>query len=273
MTFYKYHLIAKNSFRVNPKRKVLLMRNLLMVLLLCISNLSQSQDISVVLKEAERLEAIPNEKEALKYFKEALKIQPLNLHALTKCSELCSRIGAREKVQQTRDSYFQAALIYAKTATKYHPNSDEALVVMGIAMGRMALTKSGKEKIATVKEIKHYAEMALKINPDNFKAWHIIGKWNYEVSSLTVLEKAATKVFYGGLPDASLKKSIEAYEKAKSLSPSFTLNYLELAKAYKKNNQKKNAIPLLRYALTIPNRTEDDERIKKEAAELLKEWE
>jgi hypothetical protein len=58
-----------------------------------------------------------------------------------------------------------------------------------------------------------------------------------------------------------------------SLSPSFTLNYLELAKAYKKNNQKKNAIPLLRYALTIPNRTEDDERIKKEAAELLKEWE
>jgi hypothetical protein len=44
------------------------MRNLLMVLLLCISNLSQSQDISVVLKEAERLEAIPNEKEALKHF-------------------------------------------------------------------------------------------------------------------------------------------------------------------------------------------------------------
>ena len=273
MTLYIHHLISKKRSCNIPCRNVFFIIISLVVLFLSFSNFSQGQDFSVMLKEAERLEAIPNEKEALKHFKEAIKLQPLNLHALTKCSELCSRIGAREKVQQTRDSYFQAALIYAKTAIKYHPNSDEAFVVMGIAMGRMALTKSGKEKIATVKEIKHFAEMALKINPNNFKAWHIIGKWNYEVSSLTVLEKAATKVFYGGLPDASLKKSIEAYEKAKSLSPSFTLNYLELAKAYKKNNQKKNAIPLLRYALTIPNRTEDDERIKKEAAELLKDWE
>jgi tetratricopeptide (TPR) repeat protein len=232
-----------------------------------------AQDIQDIIKEADRLEAIPNEKEAFHKFKEALKLQPVNLYALTKCSELSSRIGAREKDKHSRDNYNQAAIIYAKTALRLYPNSDEANVAMGIAVGRTLLTKSGKEKISMVKDIRHYAEYAIKINPQNFKAWHILGKWNYEVSNLNMLERAATKVFYGGLPDASIKASITAYEKARSLNPNFSLNYLELAKAYKKNNNKEKAIALLKQMLPIPIHTEDDPRIKKEAVQLIHSWE
>ena len=124
-----------------------------------------------------------------------------------------------------------------------------------------------------VKDIKAHADKAVKINPYNFKAWHIIGKWNYEVSNLNMLEKAATKVFYGGLPSSSFKAAIEAYEKAKALNPNFALNYLELAKAYKKNSEKAKAISMLKLAQNLPVKTEDDPRIKREAAELLKSWE
>ena len=233
----------------------------------------QAQDFNELIKEADHQEAIPNEKGALHNFKEALKLQPLNLYVLTKCSELCSRIGNREKDHKSRDSYYHAAMTYAEIAIKYHPNSDESHVVMAIASGRIALTKSGKEKISFVKDIKSHADKAVKINPANFKAWHIIGKWNYEVSNLNMLEKAATKVFYGGLPASSFKAAIEAYEKAKALNPNFALNYLELAKAYKKNNEKAKAISMLKLAQSVPVKTEDDPRIKREAAELLKSWE
>jgi tetratricopeptide (TPR) repeat protein len=232
-----------------------------------------SQDINVLIKEADRLEAIPNEKEALHKFKEALKLQPVNLYALSKCSELCSRIAAREPDVRSRNSYNEAAIIYAKTALKLYPNSDEANVAMGIAVGRTLLTKSGKEKIAMVKDIKVYADIAIKINPNNFKAWHILGKWNYEVSNLSMLERAATRIFYGGLPAASLKSSIAAYEKARALNPNFSLNYLELAKAYKKNNDKAKAVSLLKIMIPLPVQTEDDPRIKKEAVSLIKNWE
>ena len=124
-----------------------------------------------------------------------------------------------------------------------------------------------------VKDIRHLADAAIKLNPNNFKAWHILGKWNYEVSNLSMIEKAATRVFYGGLPDASFTASINAYEKARQLNPNFSLNYLELAKAYKKNHQKQKAISLLKMMLPLPIQTEDDPRIKKEAAELIKSWE
>lgn len=231
-----------------------------------------SQDIPAMLKEAEKLEAVPDEKAAFNKFKLILKSDPNNLHALCKASELCSRIGNRQTDLKARDNYYAAAVSYAKQALKVNPQSDEANVAMGIAIGRTSLTKSGKEKIAAAKDIRHYAETALKSNPRNFKAWHIIGKWNYEVSNLNFMERAATKVFYGGLPNASLKNSIMAYEKARSLNATFLLNYLELAKAYKRNDELEKGIALLRAIGPLPIQTEDDARIKKEAALLLKNW-
>ncbi|MEO6583363.1 MAG: hypothetical protein ABIO05_03515 [Ferruginibacter sp.] len=231
-----------------------------------------AQQAAALIKEAEKLEQLPDEKGAFQKFKLALKAEPNNLVALAKCSELCSRIGNRQADHKVRDSYYDAAVLYAKKALQLYPQNDEANVAMGIAVGRTSLTKSGKEKIAAAKEIKQYAETALKYNPKNFKAWHILGKWNYEVSSLNMMERAATAVFYGGLPAASFQNSITAYEKARSYNSAFLLNYLELAKAYRKNNEKQKGISLLKAVATLPVQTEDDPRIKNEAAGLLKSW-
>ncbi|MFC4261576.1 hypothetical protein ACFOWM_01680 [Ferruginibacter yonginensis] len=233
---------------------------------------TSAQDVNTIIADAHKIEAIPNEKGAFLKFKEVLKIQPNNLVALVKCSELCCRIGAREKNTQVRDEYYNTAVIYAKTAYRLYPNSDEANVAMALAIGRTILLKSGKEKIVAVRELKAYADKAVAVNPSNFKGWHILGKWHYEVSNLNAIERAGAKIMYGGIPSASLKTSISSYEKAKMLSPGFTLNYLELAKAYWRNDDDDKAIAQLNYLLTLKNQTEDDPRIKEEAKTLLKKW-
>jgi tetratricopeptide (TPR) repeat protein len=232
-----------------------------------------AQDINAIIKEGDRLEALPDEVAAFKKFKEALKIQAGNIYALTRCSELCSRIGKRAPDSKTRDDYYKGAKIYAETALKLNAASSDANCVMAIAMGRISLTKSGKEKITTAKEIKKYAELAIKYNAANFKAWHVLGKWHYEISSLSFFERTAAKVFFGGVPTSSYTESINAYEKAKQLDPAFVLNYLELAKSYKRNSQKDKAIATLKTMLTLQNRTEDDPLVKAEGKSLLKEWE
>lgn len=229
----------------------------------------KAQDIGALTREAERLEAIPNEKASLSLFREVLRFQPTNLLALVKASELCSRIGGREKVAKVRDSYNNAAISYAKTAIKYHPNSDQANVAIAIAVGRTMLKKSGKEKIALVKDIRAYADKALRLNPNNFKAWHILGKWNFEIQNLSMVERTIARVFYGGVPESSLERSIRAYENAHTLNPHFALNYLELARAYHKNGGDAKAIGLLKTLQSLPIATEDDPRIKKEGAALL----
>ena len=174
-----------------------------------------AQDVTALIKEADRLEAVPNEMGSFLKFKEVLKIQPTNIYALVKCSELCSRIGKRQASRATMEDYYQGARIYAETALKVNPDNSDANCVMAIAQGRMALSKSGKEKIAASKDIKKYAELAIKFDAANFRAWHVLGRWHYEVSNLSGLERAAAKVFFGGIPAASLKESIKAFEKSK----------------------------------------------------------
>lgn len=231
-----------------------------------------AQDVNAIVKEADRLEAIPNELAALAKFKEALRIKPIHLHALSKSSELCSRIGQRQSNTKIRDDYYKAAKVYAETALMVDSTNSEANTSMAIMLGRSTLTKSGKEKVASAKDLKKYVERAIKSDPQNFLAWHVLGRWHYEISNLNMMERAAVKVFYGGFPASSLKEGIKAFEKSKAIAPGFILNYLELAKAYHRNNQKDKAKTTLNEMLLLPEHTEDDSTIKETGRKFLNDW-
>jgi len=239
--------------------------------LLTIHSIS-AQDAVALIKEGDRLESLMNERGALEKFKVALQLHPINIYALNKCSELCSRIGKREPTEKSRGAYFEAAKTYAGAALRISPNHAEANCVMAIALGRTSLEKSGKEKINAAKEIKKHVDLAIKSDPMNYKAWHVLGRWHYEISSLNVIERGAVKVLFGGLPKASITESIKAFEKAKALAGGFILNQFEMARAYKKDGQKAKAIHILTAMLQQPNHTEDDEIIKADGRKLLKEW-
>ncbi|MEO6733592.1 MAG: hypothetical protein ABIN01_20385 [Ferruginibacter sp.] len=233
---------------------------------------SPAQDIAALIKEANRLEAVPNEKAALTKFKEVLKAQPANSYVLNKCSELCSRIGKRQTNPKLVEDYYTAAKTYASIALKINPQNSESNCVMAIALGRTSLNKSGKEKINSAKEIKKYVDAAIKNDHRNFKAWHVLGRWHYEISNLNGFERTAVRIFYGGLPEATLTLSLYAFEKAQTITDGFILNYFEMAKAYKKNNQTAKAVALLSKMLTVPNQTEDDPFIKEDGRKLINEW-
>ena len=230
-----------------------------------------TQDVATLLREADRMEHAFREADALQKYKEVLRFQPNNLAALCKCSDLSSRIGHRQANKKLQADYFHAAKSYAEAALKVNPQSPEANFVMSVAMGRMAMLTGGKEKIQYVNEIKRYAENTLKYDPNNFKAYHVLGKWHYEVSNLNSFERTMARLLFGGLPKASLQDAIRYYEKSRALEPNFSINYLELAKAYHRNHEDKKAIDLLTRLQTIPNKIEDDVRIKKEGKDLLNE--
>lgn len=233
-----------------------------------------AQDVHALLNEADRLEYLPDEKAALKKYMEVLKISPGNIYSINKCSELCSRIGQRETSNtKLRSDYYKAARTYAENALKIDPKNSEANCVMAIALGRSSLAKSGRDKIENAKEVKKYVDAAIAGDAKNFKAWHVLGRWQYEISNLNSLERGLVKLLYGGLPPATLKQSIASFEKARALRPEFLLNYFEMARAYKDNDDKTKAIAYLRLMITLPIQTEDDATLKEKAKALIKDWE
>lgn len=249
------------------------MKSLFFISLCAISGFLYGQDVSRIIKEADRIDASMNDEQAMNKYKEALKLQPTNIYALCKCSELCSRIGGRLKEDKVKqDNFYAAATMYAQSALRINPHYSDANFVKALVIGREAMRKSGKEKIEAVKDIKKYADFAIQYDSQNYKAWYILGKWYYEINGLNYFERAAVKVFYGSLPPAGIDDAIHCFEKSKSINPGFVLNYLSLAKAYKKTDEEKIAKQNLMVMFTLPDKTQDDEKIKNEGRDLLKKW-
>jgi tetratricopeptide (TPR) repeat protein len=231
-----------------------------------------SQDVPQLLKEAQQQESLFHENEAFLKYAEVAKKDPVNLFALWKASELSSRIGARQSDKEKMRPYFQAARNYAISALRVNPNSSEANCAMALALGRISLISGTRERVMFAREIKYYAEAAIRLDPNNFRAYHILGRWHYEVSNLNVAEKSFARIFYGRLPEASLDDAISDFEKSRSINPGFILNYLKLAKAYHRMDENRKATANLRYLLGLPNRSYDDTRAKVVARQLLTEW-
>lgn len=231
-----------------------------------------SQDINQLLKEAQYQESLFHENEAFLRYADILKKEPNNLVALWKCSELSSRIGARQADKERKRPYFLAAKNYATAAMRVNPNSTDANYAMSLALGRVSLLAGTRERVMLAKDVKYYAENAIRLDPNNFRAYHILGRWNYEVSNLNLAEKSFARLFYGKLPSASLAEAIMDFEKSRSLNPGFLLNYLELARSYHRMDEDKKAINNLRILLALPNMMYDDTRAKVIARQLLTEW-
>ena len=141
---------------------------------------------------------------------------PLHIDALCKTSELYNIIGKRRPTKEEQKQYYKTGESYARKALKVNPNHSEANFAMAISMGRMALISSGKDKVAAVKEIKTYADKCIQLDGKNFKGYHVLGKWHYEVSDLNSFERWIVKITYGALPPSSLDEAIKNYEKSKA---------------------------------------------------------
>ena len=232
-----------------------------------------SQDVNLILREAQKEEAAFRQQEALAKYMEVLRYQPQHLIALCKTSELYSILGKRQQSKDKQKQYYQLAKKYAEQALRVNPNHAESNFVMAIAMGRIALISSGEERIQAVREIRNYAEKCVRIDPNNYKGYHVLARWYLEISNLNSVERMLVKVAYGALPKATLDDAIKYYEKSRSLNPTFVVNYLELAKAYNRKGEEKKAIAMLHTMEKLPNSAADDPKIKKEGRELLKEIE
>jgi tetratricopeptide (TPR) repeat protein len=233
---------------------------------------SYSQDENKLMSEARQLEAAFKENEAMVKYLDVLKIQPRNYTALCKVSELYSLLGKRQPTKEKQKIYYRAARNYAQQALLVNPSHPDANFVMALAMGRMAIISSGEEKIKAVKDIKIYAEKCVQLDPQGFKGYHILGRWHYEISNLSAVEKWLVKIAYGSLPEASLQEAIANYEKSRQLNPGLLINYMELAKCFHRKDENKKANEMLQQVIQLPSKTIDDPTVKEEARKLMKKW-
>ena len=247
------------------------MSRFILSLFLLVSLKVLSQDVSGLLRQGAQLEAQFREDGALSKYQEVLRVQPRNVQALCRCSDLSCRIGNRQPNKDKKIDFFKSGYAYAKLAYGVDSTNSEANIVMAFSLARMALIQSGKERVASANAIKWFAESSVRYDQGNYKGYHILGRWNYEVSGLSSIERTLARWFFGALLPASLDSAIHYYEKSKALKPDFLLNYYELARCYHRAGKDDKAIQQLHQLEQLKDEMYDDREVRSDARKLLQD--
>ena len=248
------------------------MKKLLVVSSLLLALFTQAQTGTTdQLQQATALLKQFKEPEALAIYQQIAALQDTNMAVLVKCVELNCSIGSRQTDKDAKAGYFYVAKQYADKALVVDSNSADALYTQALIYAKLAsIEEENKKVVERVKQMKLYADKAVRANPNHAMANYIEGKWHYEMLAINWFKKAALKAFYGkGLATPDIDSAITYLEKCRTLSPYFVQNYLDLAKAYGLKNRPAQEIDILNKMLKLPTRTADDAALKEEGRKML----
>ncbi len=174
--------------------------------------------------------------------------------------------GREEKARPA----FEEAVLAARKSTALAPDAPEGHLRLSIAIGKVALLESGKERLRLAKEVRAEAERAVLLDHGSAGAYHVLGRWNRGIAELSFFERTAAKVAYGGLPEgATMNNAVTYFEKAIELEPDVANHRLELGRTYLKLGLKDKARAEFEKAIKCPPRSPFDAEYKNEASKLL----
>jgi len=145
------------------------------------------------------------------------------------CSVLADQAGEREK---KKELILQAVDTGAKALELDNDNS-EVHKWYAIALGSRGEFSGVKEKILDGFEFKSHIDAAARLAPRDYVTHHLLGRFCYEVSQLSWIERKMASTLFANPPEASLPEAIDHFLTAESLKPDgWKENRLFIAKCH-----------------------------------------
>jgi FimV-like protein len=247
---------------------------LLFSLIILSTNLMFGQTLQELLKQGDNyLDVDFNNQKAFEVYSKADTLFPNNWEVYWRLSRIY--VYKAEKMPDSTSNQedaqlavYQKAYNYADKAVKLAPDKSVTYVRRAIANGKIALFKGVFSVAGVVNSVKSDCDKAIGLgNGGSYVqalAHYILGRTNAKVS-----EKWAPARAILGLGWADLDKGINEYNIAIKLYPNFRMFYLDLAKAYIRQDEYAKARENLKKVISSPKRDENDDEVLSEAKVLL----
>ena len=239
---------------------------LFLVVLTC-----RAESIEELVAAGDALDKKNRNAEAVSFYLKADAQKPNDAEILWRVSKQYSQLMVDAKSNSERKRLGQLALAAAQKAVAADPANSQAHLSLAIAYGRIALNQPARRKIEMSKLVRQEAEAAVRLDPKNDYAWHVLGRWNYEIANFNSLLKALAQAIYGQLPNASNEKAIDYFSRAIALQPRRVAHHLELARAYLALGDKEKARDEINRGISLPSVEKEDEENKARARATLKQ--
>jgi tetratricopeptide (TPR) repeat protein len=208
-------------------------------------------------------------KQALDCYLELEKQQPDNPELLVKIARQYRHLLVDAPSVSEKVKLGNTALAYSKRAAAVAPGDSDAQLATAISLGKLLPYMPTKEQVASSKVIKSAAERAIKLNPQNDLAWHVLGRWHRNAAVVSGLKRALASVVYESLPPSSNEEAVSCLERAVKLNPNRLMHQIELGKAYAQAGRPDEARRYLNKGLSMPSREKDDPTLKETGRTVL----
>jgi len=248
----------------------------LTVVIICIFSLTVSaeNDVTLLIAKGDSLFNLLDDNGALNQYVAALDIDSMNYEANWKASRAFTDVGETIEDDDERAEFYLKGSKLARRAVNIDSTRAKGHLYLSIALGRVALDAGAKERIKLSKEIKKEVDLAIKYDPNDDAAYHVLGRWNRKLSNLSWIEKGFADMFLGGVPeDASEENAVAAFKKAIELKPNHINHHLELGITYEMMGLEEEAKQEFQICLDLPPSDSKDGKYKAQAKEYLEDLE
>lgn len=209
--------------------------------------------------------------QGLEAIRELAREHPGEVEVLWRLSRVKSDVGLEMGEDESRqEELYRSALEVGRRAVEADPAHPEAHLSTAIAAGRAGLVSGIRERVELSHHVLDHAERALELAPDHDVAYHVRGRWHYEVASLGLVARTALEAIYGGLPDASLEEAVEDFRRAIEIHDR-VIHRFKLGRTYLEMGEEEKARRELERASRMPVDAPRAHVHKERARELLAE--
>jgi tetratricopeptide (TPR) repeat protein len=209
-------------------------------------------------------------KEAMELYLQAAELREPDAELLRrKAKQLAQQVSDTPSKGERRRLALEAVDL-AERAVALEPENANARLALAICYGRLAQYESPRAKMELSRRIEEEARIASRLNPRLDYAWHVLGRWHFEVVSLNTALRSVAQLVYGRLPEASLEKAVEYLERAKSVGPPRVVHHIELGRAYLAMGRTEEGRRQIEAGLALPSKEKDDEETKARGREALR---
>jgi len=178
---------------------------------------------------------------------------PAYLWRLCKAQYLLAVLAGQAGDSERKKELIMSAVDTGQSALSADEKNSEAHKWFAIALGSRGEFGGVREKILDGFEFKKHIDKAAELNPRDYITHHLLGRFCYEVSQLSWLERKMAATLFAEPPSASLPEAVDHFMKAERMKPEgWKENRLFIAKCYIGQGDYAAAVDWLERADTIP---------------------
>lgn len=215
-------------------------------------------------------------KSALNIYLQAYKLAPDNYDVLFRLARAYNDLGEEYNEYKEKDSseiMITKAVVISEKMQREFPDSAASYAYLAMSYGNQALYEGGKTKIRLAHRIEDNAKKSLKLNPDQYLSYVILGIYYRQVADLSWFERMFANTFFGNVPDGSFEQSILMFDKALRIKPRTIVASFQLALTYKAMGEDEKEKSLLEALIDYPIQNFRDKFALRKAKIRLKEIE